>query len=539
MTDAHTDSDVLVVGAGPVGLTAALELRRRGIDVTVVDRSAEPMQYAKAVGVQPRTLEIWDTMGVVRPALDAATPFRGQLMFVDGEPAGRIDLSLPDDVPYRFVALPQNETERVLRQALADHGTVVRRGVELTGFTHDDTGVVATLRDGSGASSPFTARYLVGCDGAHSTVRKGLGLEFEGDAFPEEYMLADVEVDWSLPEGYAVRSTRQDNGVVTDLLVCIPLPGTGRYRMSMLAADDLAVGARSGEVAHGLESSRRPELGHIQAVLDRLAPEPVRARNMRWSSVFRISHRIAAHYGSGRVFLAGDAAHIHPPTGAQGMNTGIQDAYNLGWKLALAVRDRAADGLLDSYDAERRPVGADVVGRTVRAARSGIGAGEQDAATIIAREAQLLVGYPGSPIVDTSGSDGRAPAPGERAPDATGLRQDSVARDLRVHELFRHTGHTVLLWAPTEPALAATSELAARLIERFGEWMRVYTLVPSDLPAPACGRVLRDSLGSFARGYHLDGTAAVVVRPDGYVGSRAQDPDFDTLEAYLDRILRA
>ena len=155
-------------------------------------------------------------------------------------------------------------------------------------------------------------------------------------------------------------------GSTDDLLVCIPLPGVNRYRMSMLVPDDLATPkVPEGEVAHGIEAGRSPELHHIQAVLDRLSPQPTKASNMRWSSVFRISHRLVDRYGVGRVFVAGDAAHIHPPTGAQGMNTGLQDAYNLGWKLALAVHGGAADALLDSYHAERHPVGEEVVGRTV------------------------------------------------------------------------------------------------------------------------------------------------------------------------------
>lgn len=161
-----------------------------------------------------------------------------------------------------------------------------------------------------------------------------------------------------MPAGYGIRASTRTDGTTTDMMVCIPLPGDGRYRLSTFVAPDLATSAPGvGTVAHGLEGGRRPTLGHIQAVLDRLAPEPTRASALRWSSVFRISHRLAGNYGGGRVFLAGDAAHIHPPTGAQGMNTGIQDAYNLGWKLALAVQGRAADGLLDSYDAERRPIG--------------------------------------------------------------------------------------------------------------------------------------------------------------------------------------
>src|SRR5437763_2676947 len=209
-------------------------------------------------------------------------------------------------------------------------------------------------------------------------------------------MLGDVEVSWSFPPVFAIRAMHMTDGEIDDVLVCIPLPGEGRYRMSMFVPPELA----GTQTEHGFASDGpAPTLEHIQAVIDRLAPEPVRARNLRWSSVFSISHRLVDRYAGGRVFLCGDAAHIHPPTGAQGMNTGIQDAHNLAWKLALVLSGHAAPGLLESYDAERRPVGEEVVGRTVRSAREGIGADSTDADYVIRREAQLLINYAGSPIV--------------------------------------------------------------------------------------------------------------------------------------------
>jgi 2-polyprenyl-6-methoxyphenol hydroxylase-like FAD-dependent oxidoreductase len=429
--------DVLIAGAGPIGLTAAIELCRRGIACRVVDPLTEPLLYAKAVGVQPRTLEIFEHMGVLGPILDAATEFHGQLIYVNGQKVGELRLSLPDDVPFGFICIPQYETERVLREELRRRGGAVSRGAGLAAFEQDTHGVTAMLTDGT----TVRAGYLLGADGAHSTVRKGLGLAFEGGAFNEQYMLGDVEVDWSVPRGYALRAMHQTDGVTDDVLVCIPLPGRGRYRMSMLVPDDLTAPADDDRVAHGAagtEGGRAPELGHIQAELDRLAPEPTRARNLRWSSVFPISHRIVDRYGTGRVFVAGDAAHIHPPTGAQGMNTGIQDAHNLAWKLALAVRGEAADGLLASYDAERRPVGEEVVGRTLRSARQGIGADSADPDFVLRREAQLLIDYGDSPIVtpDAAPVDWRAAAPGRRAPDAGGPTRAAVSAPLRLNPML-------------------------------------------------------------------------------------------------------
>lgn len=536
------DAQVIVVGAGPVGLTAAIELRRRGVDVLVIDKRDGVAPWAKAVGVQPRTLEIWDQIGVVGAALDESMLMRGQLTYVNGEPAGRLELSLPQQVPYGYVCIPQYATEEVLGAHLAGLGTTVRRGVELIGFAQDDAGVTATLRDADG-ERPVTAQYLVAAEGAHSLVRKSLGLTFEGDAFPEEYMLADVEVDWNLPPGYALRSSRVTDGKVDDLAVCIPLPGRGRYRISMLVPPELSqadAGSEDG-VTHGIATeAAKPQLHHVQAVLDRLAPEPTTARNMRWSSVFRISHRLVNRYSRGRAFLAGDSAHIHPPTGAQGMNTGIQDAYNLGWKLALAVRGAAAPALLDSYHAERHPVGEEVVGRTVRAAREGLTAGD-DVQTAMLRQAQLLVNYVDSPIVASDGGDASAgPLPGERAPDATGLRRRAIAGPVRFHESLRHTGHTLLLWATSPSAWQAAVDLAESLTHRVAGDLRAVVAVPAALEDEAVfGTTLIDGQANLAAAYGFAAAdevpQACLIRPDGYVSYRSAAVDAGRLVEHLSK----
>ncbi|CAM5740233.1 3-(3-hydroxyphenyl)propionate hydroxylase OS=Streptomyces microflavus OX=1919 GN=mhpA PE=3 SV=1 [Streptomyces microflavus] len=237
---------------------------------------------------------------------------------------------------------------------------------------------------------------------------------------------------------------RGEDGAIDDLLVCIPLPGTGRYRMSMLVPPELSA-ARPSEpsagngVAHGLEGGTAPALADIQKVLDRLAPEPVTASALRWSSVFRISHRLVDRYGEGRVFVAGDAAHIHPPTGAQGMNTAVQDACNLAWKLALAVGGAAHPGLVASYDVERHPVGEEVVGRTVRHAAEGVQADPTDPETLSPR-GPAADRLPGEPARDAAAPAGRGDAPARRP--GPGLRR-------------AHRGHRRLPGAALRPAARA------------------------------------------------------------------------------------
>ncbi|MFF5899697.1 FAD-dependent monooxygenase [Streptomyces argenteolus] len=541
------DVDVLVAGAGPVGLTAASELCRRGVACRVVDRLPARLPYAKAVGVQPRTLEIWDRMGMVREALETAVPLKGQLLYVNGEEGPRIDLELPPEVPYGFAALPQYETERLLEELLTRWGGRVERDTELLSFEQDTGEVRAVLRLPSGATKELTARYLVGCDGAHSAVRKGLGLTFDGAALPEEYMLGDVEVDWDLPAGYGIRSSHVVDGRTDDMLVCIPLPGDRRYRMSMPTPPELSRAGREGPtgsdpVVHGLSGEQGPLPGieHIQAVLDRLSPRPTTASSLRWSSVFRISHRIVGRYGRGRVFVAGDAAHIHTPTGAQGMNTGVQDAFNLAWKLAAAVRGRAGAGLLESYSAERHPVGEEVVARTLRHARSGIASDPDDPATIMLREAQLLVGYRDSPLVSTDGAPYDGPAPGDRAPDCGGLLYALAAFPVRLFTLLRGREHTLLLHAEHEERAAVFDEVAAASVRAAHGLLNTCVVLAPDARAPVLRTpVVRDSLGEFRRSYGARDGEAILVRPDGYLGLRTTEADGPEICAHLGRLFGA
>ncbi|MGW2860208.1 FAD-dependent monooxygenase [Streptomyces sp. NPDC001205] len=563
---AHTRStDVLIVGAGPVGLSAAAELALHGVRGRLIDRLPARLPYAKAVGIQPRTLEMWDRMGLIRKVLEAAVPLRGQLTYVNGVEQPRLDLELPPEVPYGFAALPQYETERLLEEYLAGLGTTIERETELLSFSQDADGVTALLRTASGGQEEVRVGYLVGCDGAHSVVRKGLGLSFEGGAFPTSYMLADIEADWDLPAGYTVRAShRAADGTVDDILVCVPLPGVHRYRMSMLAPPELVrvrpakdgTAARRTEappdgIEHGLGGERLPELPQIQAVVDRLAPQRTVLSRMRWSSVFRISHRIVDRYGEGRVFVAGDAAHIHPPTGAQGMNTGIQDACDLAWKLALVLRGSAGSALLSSYDAERRPVGEEVVGRTVRHASQGVQADVTDPRTLMLREAQLLIGYRDGPLATTPYGPPDAPQPGDRAPDCNGLAAPLIAYRMRLLDVLRGCpGHAVILYLsdPTDPVAAqAATELegahaigntapdqapgprtVAVVAQRIGLLEPSAGTACSPLPSLADLSALAglpvpgylDAAGEFARLYRPQGPTGFIVRPDGQLGAR-------------------
>ncbi len=523
--------EVLVVGAGPVGLTMASELARHGVRCRIIDRLPQPSPYCRAIGVTPRTLEVWEDMGVVREMIDAGLWLDGLRSVVHPHPPNDIGAAFPE-LPFGELGLPQYETERVLASHLARFGVAVERGVTLAGLAQDAADVAVELTRGNGASEQARFRYIVGCDGAHSAVRRALGIAFPGEAFPMSFMLGDVHIAWDLPRGMAFRALRPVENDAPDMFIAIPLPEPGRYRVSMLA--DTEPGPAGG-TDHGIQSETEgPALADLQSVADRLVPDRPRLSDLRWSSVFRISMRLAEHYRQGRVLIAGDAAHIHPPTGGQGMNTGIQDAYNLAWKLALVLDGAAPESLLDSYEAERRPVGAEVVART-RAASESYGR-EQGATPDRLADTQIRISYRGTSWVrdDATSLDAAVPAAGDRAPDAGGLARHGVGFPLRLFEILRGTGHVLVAHFPGADAAQQMASLAG-LARDARSRLRIVAVTSALLPDQPGLTLLHDRQGAFARAY--GGTdASFLVRPDGYIGWRGQSPRDHGLLEYLDRM---
>jgi 2-polyprenyl-6-methoxyphenol hydroxylase-like FAD-dependent oxidoreductase/heme-degrading monooxygenase HmoA len=543
----HWTTDVLVVGAGPTGLTAAVELARRGIDCRVVEKMpTAPEKADKAIGVHCRTMELWEDQGIVREAMDAGIWLTGQMVLVNGEEAGRMSWELPE-LPYAHLGLPQYETERLLTERLATLGVRPYRGAELIAFSQDDDGVLATLQMAGGGRETVRAKYLLGCDGAHSTVRELLGLTFSGGLgrFPQLFMLGDVDVDWDMPEGHLLRFLHQTDGQMDDMVVCVPLRGESRYRIATLAPPRFFAQTGGKDAPPGFsEELAQPTLADIQAALTRLAPPGTRASNLRWSSIFRISHGIVDSYRDGRVFVAGDAAHLHPPAGGQGMNTGIQDAWNLAWKVALAVRGMAAPGLLDSYEAERRPEGEEIVGRAVRMAFTDE-LDREDLKRQFLQEMSMLLSYSDSALVGESVSTPDAlrdgPRPGDRAPDVSGLYRRGVGHSLRLFDLTRGTKHTLLVYADAtadESSLATVEKLSGDVRELTGGEIDVYLVCSPDARVPWMldPPVVRDNGGQFRATYGVAGMALYLLRPDGHVGFRALPIDADALRANLRRV---
>jgi 2-polyprenyl-6-methoxyphenol hydroxylase-like FAD-dependent oxidoreductase len=406
------ENTVLIVGAGPTGLTLAIDLARRGISFRLIEAATTPFEGSRGKGIQPRTLEIFDDLGVIEPILAAGAPYPKLRVHVGpfSVRAGSLGtLKEPTDrVPYpNLWMVPQSRTEAILRDRLRELGAEVEFGKALATFTQDEDGVDATLSTGE----MVRAAFLVGADGGHSTVRKTLGLTLQGEAVGEEPMVvADVEV-----EGLDRRDWHLWPFTKGGIIGLCPLPNTGLFQFTSAA--------KTAET--GIENVVHKATGH-------------RVQRVAWSSIYQPSVRMVDRYRVGRVFLAGDAAHVHPPTGGQGLNTGVQDAYNLGWKLAHVGRG-GPDSLLDTYEAERLPIAAAVLGLSkhlyqTRSIKRG------DATN------QLALHYRTSPL--SSGDTLGGLHPGDRMPDARlddGSRLFDRLRGHHATELVTPEGLRILI----------------------------------------------------------------------------------------------
>ncbi|WP_314171748.1 FAD-dependent monooxygenase [Streptomyces winkii] len=493
--------DVLVVGAGPVGLTLACDLARRGVRVRLVEQAGTLFPGSRGKGLQPRSLEVLDDLGLGEALRRESGPYPRMLPWDGDRPGEPFDFVEPSEPrpgePYgEGRMLPQWRTQELLHERLRSLGGEVEFGTRLTGLGQDEDGVTARLTGPDGGGSTVRAAFLVAADGGRSTVRTSLGIDMTGEQVePQPSLVADVRLTgldrdhwhvWPHAEGGA-------------LALC-PLHGTDLFQMAA-RFDDLGHSPRRSPWGKAEPGTSPADVRALVSERSFLSADDV--REVRWASVFRPNAALAERFRQGRVLLAGDAAHVHSPAGGQGLNTGIQDAYNLGWKLGQVLRHGAEDALLDTYEEERLPVAAEVLGLSTRIHR---GRQQRGRAT-----QQLDIGYrDGSLAHELRTAPGGELRAGDRAPDALVVsppRAGDASRSerLRLFDAFRGPHWTLLAFG------------GARLPER--------------VPAGVHAYGIRDAEAHAEKAY---GEGLFLIRPDGHLGVAA-DAWTDGLSALLAR----
>ncbi|HEY6278986.1 MAG TPA: FAD-dependent monooxygenase [Streptosporangiaceae bacterium] len=508
-TSSRPDCQVLVVGAGPTGLVLAAELLARGISTRIIDKGDGIALEARAIGIHARTLEVLDMMGLAERFTEHGQVVRQLRFYSEGRCLVGLEFARCGSRFGFALDLPQNETERLLRARIAELGGVVEPRTELASLDSSSDAVTAVVRGPAGEPQTITAGYVVGCDGAHSKVRRELGLTFHGHPYPQDWLLADVLLDCDLRED-AMHAFFRANGLP---VIFFPMRGH-RWRVTLPFA--------------GSRPAQAPTLAEIQELTSQRAPEPVTVSDPTWLANFHCHRRSADAYRRGRVLLAGDAVHIHSPAGGQGLNTGMLDAHNLAWKLALVASGRAPETLLDSYETERRPVAEEVIRLTHALVHYGtltspikrrirdITVPAFGRTAVIQRRAarrlsQVYVAYPADPAA-SSGRGRGGPRPGQRMPDIK-VQADGAATTL----------HAVL--RSRRPVLVIPAARAASVVDDAG--LRPYQ---KDVNAVIRGAGETPRMRNGAAG------PVILVRPDGYVAARGRAGDLHAVTAYLRKL---
>jgi 2-polyprenyl-6-methoxyphenol hydroxylase-like FAD-dependent oxidoreductase len=519
----ETTVDVLVVGAGPTGLLLAAELVRRGVACRIIDEHPASLAWDRATVVHPRTLEIFDSLGIVEQLLSVGVRQRKARIHSDGHVLGEIDLSNCGS-RYGFnIGVSEEVTERILADYLSRRGGEVVRASRLADMETRGDGVLATIAENGGSKQVF-AQWVVGCDGSHSVTRKIAGIELEGRDIPEPWAVFDAAItDW--PEPYEANYAYLDE--IPLILTALPERRWRAYVRPNSPESDLVADATS-------TIGRYLPAGRFVDVVN-----PTR---------FHCHSKVAKRYRAGRILLAGDAAHLCSPAQGHGMNSGLQDAFNLAWKLALVCKGHASPTLLDTYEAERRPVARAIVasGDEVehaqlmgdpaarRARDEGIRARFADQTTRhdeAVAEAELDIDYGASPIV--MGDGHKTVAPGQRLPDRIEVRRES-GETCWMHELADREGNTALLIGGASVLSYDLARLESEIESRKRPGVMDDVVVLSARSDEGDARDRLELCSASELG--IEDVTLLVMRPDGHVGLRADRMHDEALTAYLDRL---
>ncbi|MFZ0564985.1 MAG: FAD-dependent monooxygenase [Chlamydiales bacterium] len=496
-------TDVLIVGAGPVGLALACELKKRNIQVRVIDQKEGPSVHSKALGLQARTLELLQQAGIVNDFLERGLKLKGAIYHGKRKP---IRFSLAEtlvDTSYPFILiLPQSETENILLKHFEQLGGIIEWKTTLLDIIENN----ALIEHSDQKREMVSSSWIVGCDGAHSRVRETLSFSFKGIKFPEINLIADVKAPPQLDRCYGHLFLNK-NG----LEVILPLPQENTYRVILRSSKKFKKPLNNDEMLHLLK-----EKAHLQI------------QAVEWISEFHIHRRITPHLRKGPVFLAGDAAHIHSPAGGQGLNTGIQDAINLAWKLALVIQGASSEALLDSYETERIIIAKEVLKGTTKATKiltfaqkRGRPLFEWGFRLLLLRKkfrlklastlSELAIHYRNSPLTRAMARDKewKGPRPGERAPDG------NLEGGKSLFDLFKTSKHVLLLFED-RPSFSQA------IVSEYGSWIDIHIIKSEDIK----------------RKYHAGPQTLYLIRPDGYVGYCSFAFKTKEVVAYLLRIFK-